>query len=276
MKWPNQLVFVRHAQSVYNVLRARKEADPQYQEFKDLFESGKDKDWLMMLAARIQQKYALECSDRDTPLVDTALTYQIEPTALALGELIINGELEYPDAVFVSPFLRAMWTWDGIFSFWRKRWGTTSADWHAFTRGRNHVLYVDERIRELDHGLALIYNDWRLFHVFHPEQRLLRNLLGDYDYRYPNGENVPDVRMRMRDWRGTIMREYADMNAWAISHHLSLLSWRADQERLSPTQFAELDRNDKPVNCGVTIYKGNPKAGKKGRLELQAYNKKFY
>jgi len=62
----------------------------------------------------------------------------------------------------------------------------------------------------------------------------------------------------------------------AITHHLTILATRATFERLSPEQFLHLDRHEKPVNCGVTRYVGNPERGSQGRLELDEYNKQHF
>jgi IS5 family transposase len=61
-----------------------------------------------------------------------------------------------------------------------------------------------------------------------------------------------------------------------VTHHLTILSFRANYERLSPEEFIRLDEHEKPVNCGITVYRGDPNQGKDGKLVLQIYNKKFY
>jgi hypothetical protein len=38
----------------------------------------------------------------------------------------------------------------------------------------------------------------------------------------------------------------------------------------------ELDEREKPVNCGVTVYRGNADLGKDGRLVIDIYNKQLY
>jgi hypothetical protein len=130
--------------------------------------------------------------------------------------------------------------------------------------------YQEERIREKDHGLALLYNDWRIYHVLIPEQGRLHDLLGDYDYRFLNGENIPDVRQRTHSWITTITREFAGQASdgdYASSDHPG---HRANFERLGPEEFLHLDEHEKPVNCGVTCYMGNAQVGSRGKLELKA------
>ena len=84
------------------------------------------------------------------------------------------------------------------------------------------------------------------------------------------------VRDRIRSFNDMLIREYAEKDVWVISHHLTKLSFRASIERWSPEEFIRVDNEEKPVNCGVTIYGGNPKAGKDGKLELKHYNLKLY
>jgi broad specificity phosphatase PhoE len=107
-------------------------------------------------------------------------------------------------------------------------------------------------------------------------QGLLYKLQGDYEYRFLNGENKADVRDRSRSFLSTLIREHAERKVLVISHHLTLLSFRANLERWGREEFIEADRNDKPINCGVTVYKGDPQQGKNGRLSLEIYNKRLY
>ncbi len=109
------------------------------------------------------------------------------------------------------------------------------------------AIVEEERLREQEHGLALLYNDWRMFQVMHPEQEALRTKQGPYWYRYPQGENVPDVRERLRSWLGTITRDYRGQSVLAITHHLAILGLRANLERLDAVQFTHLDEQEKPV-----------------------------
>ena len=54
--------------------------------------------------------------------------------------------------------------------------------------------------------------------------------------------------------------------------HLTILGVRANLERLSAEEFERLDQEQKPINSGVTTYKGDPTQGQNGRLILTAYN----
>ena len=124
--------------------------------------------------------------------------------------------------------------------------------------------------------MALLYNDWRVFVSLYPEQAELRNIQGKYWYRYPQGENIPEVRERIRSWLTTLVRDYQNKKVMAITHNMTILALRANVERLSADEFLRLDSKDRPINCGVTIYRGTPDQGKDGTLVLETYNEKLY
>lgn len=259
MKWPNTLTVIRHGESAYNELKGRKAEDPLYKEFKRAYNRRKkEPEVARQLARQIldEGKFTLNHGDHDTPL-----TKRGEWQARTTGEKLKNV-IALPEVIFVSPYLRTHQTLGNLALGWPELADVKTVE--------------EERIREQEHGLALLYSDWRIFNVLHPEQERLRDLQGPYWYRYPQGENVPDVRERHRSMLGTFTRDYAKKDVLIIGHHLSKLSLRANIERLDAAQFRDLDQNNKPVNCGVTIYRGNPHIGQNGRLELDTYNKQLY
>ncbi len=256
MKWPEELLLIRHAESAYNDLKRAKQGDPEYIRFRDMFENGSPTPELQELARTLHKRYALGCSDRDTPI-----TTKGEEQARITGQEMRKQGVNCPDVVFVSPYLRTEQT----FSILQEEW----PELHTAT------VYREERIREKDHGLAILYNDWRIYQVMHPEQAELQRLLGEYDYRFVNGENIPDVRQRNLSWITTLTREFSGKRVMAITHHLTILATRANFERLSPEQFLHLDEHEKPVNCGVTRYIGDPQLGRSGKLRLHEYNRQY-
>lgn len=257
MKWPSNLVIIRHAQSAYNVLRERKEADPDYIKFKRFFKEDHRAPQTLSLAKLIRDRYALDCSDFETPLSELG-----REQARIMGSRILSRAPK-PDVIYISPYMRTEDTF-------------TEMVRGGFDPGGAKIVHGEDRIREQEHGLSLLYSDWRVFQTFHPEQKELYDLLGPYWYQYPQGESVSMVRDRIRQFDNMLVREHAGETVYAISHHLSKLCIRANRERLSPEDFIRLDRHEKPINCGVTIYRGNPDAGADGRLELAAYNLRLY
>lgn len=260
MKWPNELTVIRHGESAYNVLRPIKEADAKYQAFKKAFDANEDPELVRQLAEEIvaEGTLTLDHGDHDTPLTDWG-----HEQALLTGKgLRLGNVIGLPDIIYVSPYNRTKDTLEGIKEGWPEL--------------EDVPVVEEERLREQDHGLSIIYNDWRIYQTMHPEQRALYDAQGAYWYRFLQGENVPDVRERTRSWIGTVVREHTGQNVMAVAHHLTKLALRANFERFGEEQFIWVDNNEKPVNCGVTKYVGVPEAGKNGKLVLDIYNNKFY
>jgi len=257
MKWPAELLLIRHAESAFNDLKLRKQADPEYQEFLRLFAGDRSTPEIKSLAQTLYDRYSLGCSDRNMPI-----TLHGEEQARLTGRALRDSGLQPPDVIFVSPFARTI-----------KTLRLLQEECPAL---RGVKEYEEERIRERDHGLGILYNDWRIYHVFHPDQALLQQLVGIYDYRFLNGENIPDVRQRNLSWITTLTREFSGKRVMAITHHLTILATRANLERLGPEGFMHLDEHEAPVNCGVTRYIGRPELGHDGRLEMNEYNRQHY
>jgi broad specificity phosphatase PhoE len=250
-------MLIRHGQSAYNVLRAKKQNDPLYIEFKARYKAGDSSPSMLELARKVKEKYALGIGDHRTPL-----TLEGEQQAIVTGEILCSENKPLPDVVIYSPYLRTIQTLEGLCTRWPE------------LRTVRHV--EDDRIREQEHGLSVIYNDWRVFHTFHREQRELKDLQGNYWYQYPQGESVAQVRDRVRSMLTTLVREYSGKRVLMVTHHLTILSIRATIERLTPEGFLKLDKKDKPLNCGVTEYVGDPNKGHDGKLILESYNRKLY
>ena len=238
-------------------MKKRKDADPDYRRFRELFENDRSNPEIQPLSRILHKRHSLGFSDRDTPI-----SPQGELQASMTGRAMRESGMSSPDVIFVSPYLRTEQTLRIL-----------QEEWPDLQKA---TVYREERIREKDHGLALLYNDWRIYHLMHPEQAELQKLLGEYDYRFLNGENIPDVRERNLSWITTLTREFSGKRVMAITHHLTILATRANFERLSPEQFLYLDEHEKPVNCGVTRYIGNPDLGSRGKLELREYNRQYY
>lgn len=254
MKWPETLTLIRHDTSSYNELKQVKEVNPLYQKFKKSYSQDPASAETKELALEVKQNFALNVGDHNTPLGEGNKAEQMAET--------LKEQIALPDVIFVSPYYRTKLTLERMTEGWPQL--------------KDIPTFEEERIREQEHGMALIYNDWRVFYALHPEQRELHKIEGDYWYRYPQGENVPDVRERVRSWQNTLVREFAEKNVLAVTHHLTILSTRANLERWDSEQFIHFDKEDKPINCGVTIYKGRPDLGKDGKLLLEVYNQRLY
>lgn len=259
MKWPNTLTVVRHGESAYNVLKDLKNQDPDYVEFKKAYyRRKKDPERARELASKLVDSgaFILGVGEHDTAMTENG-HLQAEVTGKRL-----SAEVELPDVIIVSPYDRTVNTL-----------GHMAVGWPELIKVKR---VEDDRLREQEHGLSGLYNDWRVFQVLHPEQDALRSIQGPYWYRYPQGENVPDIRERARSMVTTISRDYNEQNVMVITHHLWILALRANLERLDVPGYTDLDTNHKSINCGVTIYRGDPSQGSDGKLILDTYNEQLY
>lgn len=198
MKWPISLTLIRHGQSAYNVLRVQKQQDPLYRKFQAMYREGRVDDEARELARQIKEKYALGVGDYETPL-----TTEGEMQAVKTGAKLSEAGTTLPDVIIYSPYLRTRETLDFLSKGWDQL-GTVPR-------------FEDDRIREQEHGLSIVYNDWRVFHTFHPEQRELEKLQGSYWYQYPQGESVANVRDRVRSMLATLVRSTAaSVCSWSL------------------------------------------------------------
>lgn len=256
MKWPKSVTLIRHDESEYNVLKRVKKESILYQEFISEFDKNPTSKKTTQLALKLKDILHIGKGDHNTPLAPGA-GHQATDMAKALKK-----QVDIPDIVFISPYERTTKTFEKMTLGWPEL---------------KKVRVVEEaRIREQEHGLALLYNDRRIFQALHPEQRTLHELEGKYYYRFPQGESVEDVRERARSWFGALIRDFANKNVLAITHHLTILAVRANLERWDSAQFLEFDKNNEPINAGVTIYRGDPTQGSDGKLILDQYNTKLY
>jgi broad specificity phosphatase PhoE len=235
-------------------LKQQKENDLEYQSFLFWFEISPTHPKTVELAERIAKRLSLAIGDHETPLAEGA-----EEDAIRTGHALSLSRT-LPDVIYVSPYVR------------------THATLSALTMGWPSLAEVptveDVRLREQEHGLSLLYNDWRVFLTLHPQQYRLRLLEGRYFYRYPQGESVPDVQMRLKDFQETLIREHAGKDVLVVTHHLVILALRMNLERFDWKEFLRIDEEEKPINCGVTTYTSKPGDGQKGRgkLRLTEYN----
>ena len=257
MKWPASITMIRHGESSYNALRDAKALDPHYREFLKAYKKDYTSAECRRLAQETREEYSLKTNDYETPLSLNGQE-QAQKTGAALAK-----ENHYPpDIVLVSPYLRTRQTWQKMQEGGFKAEGAR--------------VIIEDRIREQEHGLSVLYSDWHVFHVLHPEQKLMRERMGPYWYQYPQGESISMVRDRLRDVTTMMIREFSGLHVMLITHHLTILSVRANYERLSPEEFIRLDKDEKPVNCGITRYIGDQTQGTGGKLILSEYNTKHY
>jgi len=256
MRGPEIVSLIRHDKSVYNALKPLKEASSLYQEFVQAYEKDPDSDKSHRLAIEVQGQFPFPYTDRDTPLAQGS---GIQSEIMAKN---LKQRIDLPDIIYVSPYKRTIDTLEMMTKGWPEL--------------RKVKTVMEERIVEQDYGLASLYNDWRIFNVLHPDQRDLYRKQGTFWYRYPQGENVPDVMERSSFWTDILNRDNKGENVLAVTHHLFILAFMANIENLSEKEFLILNSEQKPINAGVTIYKAKPDNGTNSRLALDVYNAKLY
>lgn len=256
MKWPEWIMLIRHGESTYNNEKEEKKASPVYQRFQRAFNNNAESAETKELAQEVLRAFPGGKSGHATPLTRLG-----QRQATALGKALSEA-YELPDVVYASSYQRAIQTFIHACESWPEL--------------KNVPFYKEERIREQDHGEVELYSDWRVYEALFPAQARLYKQQGLYWYRYPQGEAVPDVRDRTRSWTTTIIREFAGKKVMAFTHHLCILAIRANHERLDAEEFIRLDRDEKPINCGLTLYRGDPTKGKQGKLLLEHYNQRLY
>lgn len=275
MGWPDEVVMVRHGRSKFNDLIFELRKNETYQRFLALFRATYRKGdhfrnvmsglWpsvelreLAIEVACLTDRLLDGRSDFDTPLSDLGHLQALE-TGKGLSAV-----MDLPDVIYVSPALRTRQTLEGLVKGWP---------------ALGHVRqYVYDRLREQEHGLRVLFGDWRVYQALRPMEGLLYLREGEYCYRYPNGESRLDAKERASHFYGRLVRKHAGKRVLAVTHHLTILALRAKVEHWDREMFIRVDKKEKPINCGVTTYRFDPHAGSNGRLVCASgdYNRKLY
>ena len=168
--------------------------------------------------------------DADVPLTLTG-TEQAE--ALRRWFDTVSAE-EYPDAVWVSPYLRAAQTASIALA------------------GRPAGLLVhDERLRDRELGVLDLLTtqgvEARL-----PVEAARRRRLGKYYYRPPGGESWADVTLRIRSFLQELDADACAPNALVVSHDAVILLFRVVCEGLDEPDILRLARTEPLLNASIT------------------------
>ena len=228
-RWPSHLWLVRHGQSAGNVAREVADAAGHH---------------VIGLAVR----------DMDVPL--SALG---ERQARALGHWFARlPEAERPEAVLVSPYLRARQTAETIC----RAGGVV---------GEVERLVVDERLREREFGIFDRLTTVGIREKY-PELAEHRALLGKFYHRAPGGESWADVILRLRSALDTISLHYADRRVLIVCHQVVVLCFRYILEELDEARVLAIGRESNVLNCGVCEYAFEPDDARLCAPKLVRYN----
>ncbi|MDE2025698.1 MAG: histidine phosphatase family protein [Patescibacteria group bacterium] len=261
MKWPASVTLVRHAESEYNAEKKTLRQERLYRAFSKAYDRNPLSFQTFVLAKLVDLRHPARRADFSTSL------------ALGAGEKaqkmasVLKTQIPIPDVVFVSPLTRTQQTFEWMLKGWPELK-------QAIEEGKVKVVR-EPRIREQEFGEANGYVNSKVYYGLNRRQARIRKNMGDlaeYWYRIPGGESENDVQQREQLWIGALTRDYSGQNVLAITHHLSILGFRAAVERLDDREYVRLDKEDKPINLGVTVYEGDPTLGSSGRLVRRRYN----
>lgn len=174
----------------------------------------------------------------DMPLrdADVPLTRTGTEQALALRRwLDARPPGEYPDSVWVSPYLRAAETA-----------GIALAGRPDGTRAR-----VDERLRDRELGVLDLLTG-RGVEARLPVEAARRRRLGKYYYRPPGGESWADVALRIRSFLPVLDADECGPTALVVSHDAVVLLFRMVCEELAELDALHLARTEPLLNASIT------------------------
>ena len=229
LHWPARLWLVRHGQSAGNV--ARDEA--QAAKARRIAILGRDVD-VPLSALGERQSEAL------------AYWWRTQP------------ELERPDVVMSSPYIRAQQT--------LKLLGENG----AFARDAPPAI-VDERLREKEFGILDGLTTLGIA-ADHPAQAELRRQFGKFYHRPPGGEAWTDVILRLRSTLDTISLHHGAKRVLVVGHQVIVLCMRYLLEDMDEKTILEIDAEGDVANCAVTEYVFRPEQKGSGSLVLKRYN----
>jgi broad specificity phosphatase PhoE len=219
---PRSLWFARHGQSEGNVIRDDAER-------------------------RHAERYELGMRDADVPLSDLG-----RRQATALGRWMAEQPADVlPDAVLVSPYLRAAQTADLVLA---------EAGLTGVRRG------VDERLRDREigewDGLT-----WRGIVAEFPAEAERAKLVGRFFHRPPGGESWADICLRLRTLLADVARELEGAHVLLVAHDVVIQLARVVLEGLDEAAAVELVHGTAYANAGLTIFERRG-----GGMLLERYN----
>lgn len=256
---PRRLICVRHGQSTANVMRDEIIRDPEYRRFIRWYEEDPQSSRIIALAQELKRKYAYKVPDYNIPLTRQGAGQAIE-TARRLSNYAMR---HIPAAVFISPYLRTRET------FMQMKIG------YPELANVKDVFYEYD-LCEQSLGAVATCGDFKIFTTLNPEQRELQQREGEYSHRFPYGENIPDLRFRVRSFLERMRKEYNNRDVLIVAHYITLLALRAEIEHWSAEEFLEWQVHTNLINCAVSVYFKLDAPYGSGALRNVMFNRRFY
>ena len=132
-------------------------------------------------------------------------------------------------------------------------------------------LVIDERLREREFGIFDRLTALGVQQRF-PDQFEHRRLLGKFYHRPPGGESWCDVILRLRSMLDTINLHYSRERVLIVGHEVVVLCLRYLLECMTEEEILSIEREHDVANCGVTWYRFDPAAGRRGKMMLRRFN----
>ena len=127
-------------------------------------------------------------------------------------------------------------------------------------------------IRERDPGYAYDMTEEEAKKYF-PWMSEYWATFGGYFAVPPGGESLAQVTERIYLFMDTLFRDRAGQKVLIVTHAGAIRSFRFLLERWSYEQALKFSSEQKPLNCGVTIYEYNKHDN---HLDLKSYNSTYY
>jgi broad specificity phosphatase PhoE len=129
----------------------------------------------------------------------------------------------------------------------------------------------DERLREKEFGILDRLTPLGI-RARYPELAEQRLHVGKFYFRPPGGESWCDVILRLRSFLDMLTREYRGDRVLVVAHQVIVNCLRYLLERLDEERILAIDRLGDVPNCGITSYRFDPHAGRRGKLVLALEN----
>ncbi len=127
-------------------------------------------------------------------------------------------------------------------------------------------------IRERDPGYAYDMTEEEAKKAF-PYMAEYWKTFGGYFAVPPGGESLAQVTERIYLFMDTIFRDRAGQKVLVVTHAGAIRSFRFLLEKWSYEQALQFSTEQKPLNCGVTVYEYDKHDH---HLHLKSYNKVYY
>jgi len=253
-RYPQQIVVIRHGLSVLNKFLSDIEQDKQYQRFLKKFRKNPHSASTQRLANRLNRKFVGKLPP------DAAIPLSPEGRAQAITTgMELEKLMEAPDVIICSSYKRARHTLEYLKCGW-------------FDLNTAEVIY-DDAFREAETNISNIYMTYEVFLALNPQDKELWDA-SRYFYRFPRGENFPDLIQRVESAMGVYLERYAGKKVLIVGHHGTNVAIRSVLEEWNDTNAIFMQEYEKESpNCGVLAYTHLPWAGK---LRVDFLNKQLW